>query len=224
MAGLLGALLGSAKARKLARLDGTRVSHDAAVLDAHDARGIVLGELRVVRHHDDEAVAGHLGQQVHDLDARLGVQGARGLVCQHDLWVVHESAGDGDALHLAAGELSRALVDVLAQAHALERRTRALAALRAAHAGERERKLDVLQDRLVGNEVVALEHEADAVIAIRVPVRVRVVLGGDAVHDDVAGVCVVEAAKDVEERRLARARGAKHGHELALAKRDGDAV
>ena len=221
---LLGALLGGALGGEPGRLDGARVPHDPAVLDTHDARGVVLGELRVVRDHDDEAVAGNLGKQVHDLDARLGVKGSRGLVCQHDLWVVHKGAGDGHALHLSAGELGRSLVDVLAQAHALERRAGALAALGATDARQRERELDVLQDRLVGNEVVALEHEANAVVAVRVPVRIRVVSRGNAVHDDVARVRVVEAAQDVEKRRLARARGAEHGHELALSKRYGDAV
>ena len=100
----------------------------------------------------------------------------------------------------------------------------ALAALGATDARQCERELDVLQDRLVGNEVVALEHEANAVVAVRVPVRIRVVSRGNAVHDDVARVRVVEAAQDVEKRRLARARGAEHGHELTLSKRYGDAV
>ena len=175
-------------------------------------------------HHDDEAVARHLCEDVHDLDAGLGVEGAGGLVGQHDLGVVHEGARDCHALHLPAGKLRRPLVDMVAQAHALERLARTLAALGAADARQGEGQLHVGEHRLVRDEVVALEDEANAVVSVGVPVLVGVVLGGDAVHDDVAGVGVVKAAEDVEEGGLARARRAQHRHELALAKRDGDPV
>ena len=122
--------------------------------------------------HDDEAVLRHLGKDVHDLDAGLRVESARGLVRKYDLRVVHEGAGDGHPLHLATGELRRTLVDVVAQAHALERGTGTLATLLAANTRQRERELDVLENRLVRDKVVALEHEADAVVAIGVPVGV----------------------------------------------------
>ena len=98
----------------------------------------MLGKLRVVRDHDHEPVTGHLGEDVHDLDARLGVEGASGLVGQHDLRVVHEGARDGHALHLATRKLGRPLVDVLAEAHALEGRPGTSSALGATHARERE--------------------------------------------------------------------------------------
>ena len=88
-----------------------------------------MGQLGVVRHHDDEAVAGHVAQQVHDLHARLGVEGAGGFVGQQDLGVVDEGARDGDALHLATRHLRGLLVDVVLQADALEGVEGALAAL-----------------------------------------------------------------------------------------------
>ena len=62
-----------------------------------------------------------------------------------------------------------------------------------------------------------MEHEADAVVAVGVPVLVFVLLGGDAVDDKVARVVVVEAADDVEHGGLARPRGTEHRHELVVA-------
>ena len=118
--------------RRQAGVEGVGVASDDAVGQVHDAGGVLLGQLGVVRDHDDEAVVGDLGEQVHDLDARLGVEGAGGLVGQKDLRVVDEGAGDGHALHLAAGELAGLFVHVLAEAHALERLAwRARAARRA---------------------------------------------------------------------------------------------
>ena len=94
--------------------------HDA-VGQVHDAGGVLFGQLGVVRDHDDQAVVCDFGEQVHDLDARFGIERARGFVGQQDFGVVDEGAGDGHALHLAAGQLAGLLVDVVAQAHLLQR-------------------------------------------------------------------------------------------------------
>ncbi len=172
-------------------------------MEVDDARGVLVGKVGVVRDHDDQAVLGDLLEQVHDLHGGGGVKGAGGLVGKEDLRVVDEGAGDGHALHLAARELVGKLVDVLPQADLLERLPGSLLALGGRDAREREGELDVLQDGLVRDEVVALEHEADAVVAVGVPVVVLVLLGGDAIDDEVAGIEVVEAADDVEHRGLA---------------------
>ena len=211
-------------ARGRGGVEGVRVISDAAVGERDDARGVAVGELGVVRDHDDEAVLRDLLEQVHDLHRRRRVKGARWLVGEHDLGVVYEGARDGDALHLAAGELRGAFVNVLCQAHAPEGLHGAATALGVANPREREGELDVLEDRLVRDEVVALEDEADAVVAVGVPVAVVEILGRDAVDQKVARVEVVEAADDIEHGRLARARGAQDGDELVVAKRQAHVV
>jgi hypothetical protein len=140
------------------------------VAEAHDARCVALGELGVVGDHDHQAVLRDLLEQLHHVLARHGVQGARGLVRQHDVRVVHQGAGDGHALHLPARKLAGPLVDLLPQTNALERLRGAAAPLSLAHARQGQRHLNVLEDGLVRNQVVTLEHEADAVVAVRVPV------------------------------------------------------
>ena len=127
--------------------------------------------------HDDQAGLRHLLEDLHDLHACLGVKGAGGLVGQHDVGVVHQGAGDGHALHLPARELVGLLVHLVAQAHRDERLLGTLGALSAAHTRDGERQLNVAQHGLVRDEVVALEDEADGVVAVGVPVLVVVPLG-----------------------------------------------
>ena len=170
-----------------------------------------------MRDHDDQAVVGDLGEQVHDLHTGLGVERARGFVGQQDLGIVDERAGYGDALHLTAGKLARLLVDMLCKPHAAERLDGALATLGAGYAGKREGKLDVFQDGLVWDKVVGLEHEADAVIAVRVPIAIFVLACGHAVDEQVAVVVMIKAADDVEHGGLARTRRPQHRHELVVA-------
>ena len=67
------------------------------------------------------------------------------------------------------------------------------------------------------DQVVALKHKADRVVAVGIPVAVLVLLRGDPVDDEVAAVVAVEPADDVEQRRFARAARAEHGDKLAVA-------
>ena len=74
------------------------------------------------------------------------------------------------------------------------------------------------------NEVIALEHKADAVVAVGIPIAVAEVLGRDAVNQQVARIKVVKSADNVEHRGFARTRGTQNGHELVIAKRQAHAV
>ena len=90
---------------------------------------------------------------------------------------------------------------------------RALAAL---HVAIGERDIQVLIDRQVIDQVIALEHEADVLL-----VQLHPVLGFHAVHRvagefELAGPRAVEHAENAQQRRLARARGAHDGDELTF--------
>ncbi len=168
--------------------------------------------------HDDETVVRDLGEKRHHLFACRGIERARGLVGEQDLRVVDERASDGDALHLSTRELVRPLADVIAEADLRERVYCTLPALGAGDAREREGEFHVREHGLVRDEVVALKDEADAIVAVRVPVAIPEVLSRDTIDDQVAGVVAVEAADDVEKRCLSRARRAEDGYELVLSK------
>ena len=177
-----------------------------------------------MRDHDNQTVARDVLEQVHDLHGRCGIQSAGRLVCQHNLGIINQGAGDGHALHLSTRKLTRALVHVLAQTNGLERLARTLAALGVPHARERKRQLHVFQNGLMRNEVIALEHKADAVVAIGIPIAIVEVLGRNTVDQQVTRVKVVESADNVEHRGLTRTRGPQNGHELVIPKRQAHAV
>ncbi len=153
---------------------GGRVGLDDAVAQTDDAGGIPFGELRIVCDHDDKAFFGNFLQQVHDLNTGLAVQCTGGLVRQQDVGIVHQSAGDGDTLHLTAGHLARPLVQLVAQAHLFQCLGGPAAAFRTRNAGNGQCQLHVGEHRLVGNQIVALEHKTNGVVAIGVPVAVGV--------------------------------------------------
>ena len=69
-----------------------------------------------------------------------------------------------------------------------------------------------------------MEDEADAVVAVGVPVAVFVAFRGDAVDDEVAGVVMVEASDDVEQGGLTRARRPQDRDELVVAEGNRDVV
>ena len=73
------------------------------------------------------AAAGEVADDVEHLADELGVERGGGLVEEQHLRAQGERPGDRDALLLAAGELARVGVGLVAQAHALEQRQRELA-------------------------------------------------------------------------------------------------
>ena len=91
-------------------------------------------------------------------------------------------------------------------------------------AGKTKRQRDVLGGRERRQQVVGLEDEADAIAPeLREPALAQA-LERDAVDGDAARGRPVEPGHDVHERRLAGARRAHDGDELALVQRDGDAA
>ena len=203
---------------------GHGVGEDDAVFQVDDARRVPLGQLRVVGDHDDEAVFRDLFQKLHDLNTRLAVQCAGRLVGQQDVRVVDEGARNGDTLHLAAGHLGGVFVQLVAQANLLQCLSSTAFPLRAGDARDRQGQLDVSENGLMGDQIVALEHETDGVVAVGIPVAVGVLFGGDAVDDQVAAVVPVKAADDVQQGGLAGTTGAEDGDKFVVAQVQADLI
>ena len=185
------------------------------VLDAQHAGGAVGDALVVRDRHEGEALGLQLLEEGEDVGARARVEVAGRLVGEDHGGPGDERAGDRDALALAAGELRGVVVRAVGEADAGERLLRALDALLALHPGVDERRGDVLERGLAGHEVEALEDEADGAVAQqREPVVVEGV-GVDAGEEILPGGGPVEQAEDVQQRRLARARGPDDGDVLA---------
>ena len=116
------------------------------------------------------------------------------------------------------------LVQLVAQTHLFEGFHGSAAALGPGHAGDGQCQLHVGEHRLVGDKVIALEHETNGVVAVGVPVAVGVLLGGDAVDDQVTAIIAVKAADDVEQCGFAGAAGAQDGDKLIVTEVQADIV
>ena len=95
------------------------IFHDPAVGNANHAIG-VAGHFGVVRHQQDRDALLHVqpAEDLQDFLAGVRIQVPRGLVGQQHGGLVHQRAGDGHALLLAAGELRRRMVQPRLQADA----------------------------------------------------------------------------------------------------------
>ena len=199
------------------------VADDLAVGEEEHAVGDRRGVRVVGDHHGRLAEVGdHAAQEREDLAAGARVEVAGRLVGEHDRRPRDERAGDRDALLLAAGELGRAVAEPLGEADLVGELAHPLAVRLAA--GEREREHDVLGRREHRQQVEELEDEADVLTPQEREVVVgelRDVLAGDR-HAALGRA--VEAGEDVHQRRLAGARRAHDGGQLAGGDAEVDAA
>ena len=151
--------------------------------------------------------------------ADLRVQVAGRLVGQQQLRLAGQRARDRHALLLPARELAGQVPHARGQPQLGQRLLDALLALGGRHAAVAQRHVDVVEHVQVGDQVEALEDEADLLVA-----QPRQALVGQpahvlAVQPVLALVEVVQQARHRQERRLARARRPHDGHELAALDR-----
>src|SRR5690606_29880562 len=208
---VLGAI-GPGFGEELAR-DG--VLDDLAVRHEHHPVGGAAGEAHLVGDHEHgHALPGEGGHDVEHLLDHLRVQCGGGLVEQHDLGLHRERPRDRGALLLTAGQLGGVLVALVGDADALQQGQPVPLGLRLGHLAHLDRpERDVLEDRLVREEVEALEHHADVG-----PQRGEgLALGGERLPVDLDGAAVdrLEAVDHAAQRGLARPGRAEHHDDLA---------
>src|SRR3954469_8135365 len=154
--------------------------HLPSVEKADRAAGL-LRETIVVRdhHHGRSVLLVQLLENAHDLVAHGGVEIAGRLVGEHDARLSDDGARDGDALLLAAGELRRKVMNARRKSDAIERRQREFLPLAGCDLAIQQRDLHVVEHRQIRDEVEALEHEAELLVA---HLRQRAVAGAIDVH------------------------------------------
>ena len=100
---------------------GLALLDDDAAVHEDDVVGDLAGEAHLVGHDDHRhALLGELAHDAQHLADELGVEGRGRLVEEHQLGVHRQRPGDGDALLLAAGELRRVGVRLVAEPDLLE--------------------------------------------------------------------------------------------------------
>ena len=171
----------------------------------------------VVRHVDRRRPqvgleAADLGAHLH---AELRVQVRERLVHEERLRVAHDRSAHGHALPLAAGERARLAVEKRLEAEDVGSLVDAPGDLGLLLALELEAERNVVVDREVRVERVALEDHRDVAV-----------LGRNVVHDPLADLQdtlgdVLQPGHHAERGRLAAPRGPDEDHELAVLDPEG---
>ena len=191
------------------------VAGDQAVADADDAPRMPGDVLLVRDDNDGVALLRELLEQRHDFLAGLGIEIAGRFVRQQDGRLVHQRAGDGHALALAAGKFVGLVMNAVGQADVAQRLQRHLPALVGRHAGINQRQLHVAQRVGARQQVEGLEDEADFPVADFGQLVVVHLADLDAVQFVVPAGGRVEAADQVHQRGFARAGRPHDGHVFA---------
>ena len=120
----------------------------------------------IVRHHDHQPVrrvVGNLGQQLEDRFSGVRVEVPGRFVGEQDGRLHHQRSRDGHALHLAARQLRRSMVDPVAESDAVEEFDGPRFGPSQRLTVEKSWESYVLPRRHRRHEVEELEHEPDAV-------------------------------------------------------------
>src|SRR3974390_35629 len=126
----------------------------------------VLRDVQFVGNEDDGvALAVKIFKQVHDFFACLGVKVPGWLVRKNDRGVIHQSAGDSDALALAAGEFVGLVMHPGRQVDALQSKLGLFDTLFRGSAVVDQRQLNVVQRGSARQKIEGLKNETDFLVA-----------------------------------------------------------
>jgi len=158
--------------------------NDVAGLEQDNARGEEQGFAQIVGDEDDglAEAAGEGAEFALELGARDGIERAEGLVHQKDGRIGGESAGDTDALTLAAGKFAGAAMGEFAgfKADKLEHFIDASNGAGGIPVFQGGNKSDVFRDGEMGEEASVLNDVTDAAAeADGVPIAGRAILDED---------------------------------------------
>ena len=138
------------------------------------------------------------------------VEGAEGLVDQHQAGLEHQRPGNRHPLLLTSGQLVRPAVFKPLQAYELQRPLDTLAALPRIEPAHLKREGQIAANRHVGKKRVVLKDDADA------PLAGRQIVHRAAPDADAARGGRLEAGQHHEAGRLAGAGSAQEGQEFPL--------
>ena len=168
--------------------------------------------LLVMRHHDGGQ--SELALQFADLDAhlfaQLGIEVGQGLVEEQHIRPDRERAGERDTLLLPAGQLARQPRRITIELHEPQRFARACLDLGFRKPAHLQPERDVVGDRHVRKQRIALEYHAGVAPPWRQPRHVR------AADAHCAAARLDKARDHAQRRRLAAAGWPKQHEKLAI--------
>ena len=153
-------------------------------------------------NHRGAAMRGSADEQVDDVGTGRRVEGTSWLVGKDRLRLSGQGSRDGDALCLAAGELTWSTTCFGSQSELGEHHASAADRITPADAVDHQRQGDVLVRGQFGQQLVVLEDEAEAASAQYRPRGVVQLINPLAGQPDLTLVRCEDAGEDMKERRL----------------------
>ena len=160
--------------------------------------------------------------KVHDLLGGLPVQIARGFIGNEYGRVRNDGPGNGNALLLSAGELSRIMVHPVCEAHHLKRHFYMFFPFTPRKVGEQQGKLNIFKGGEDRYEVIELEDEAYIDGPPLRQFRLRKSRNIDAADGDNAAVGFIDTGDEVQESALAGTGRTHEGKKLTFGNVEGD--
>jgi len=180
--------------------------------------------LRMRNLDDASASFVQLSEKLHDFFTLRGMQVTGGLVGQNQLGALNDGAGDSHELLLPARKLIGEEVFFANDVEAVEDVANEADALFVGDVFIGEGDFQVLEDRQVVDEVVALENEADIGFVKLIALLYIESVDRLAVKVVLAGPRAIEHADNAEERRLPGSRGSHERNKFTRLNLQGDAA
>lgn len=170
------------------------VGNNLPVRQFYNPVRVCLCKIAVVGDYQHQFVAGEFFEGIEDLFARIAVQCAGGFVSHNYLGILDESAGNGYALFLSAGQGGGFAFGITVQVNLTENVLDCLLVLLFALQFQGEG--DVFLDSELVENVVFLEDEAYKGVAVAVKIRSRKFLAAASLDVYLSAVgCIQTAAK-----------------------------
>ena len=94
-----------------------RIRSDFSVTQSDNAGRVLLSQLRIMCHHNNQTIFGNFFQQIHYLNTCIAVQRPGRFVRQQNIRIVDQGARNGYSLHLTARKLVRTFFYLVAQSN-----------------------------------------------------------------------------------------------------------
>ena len=183
----------------------------------HDSTGLCLcGNSRVVGNEQDRnTLPVEVLQDPHDIGGCLRIEISCGFIGQYDGRLAGNDPGNGHSLLLSARKLTRPVIQSITQAHLFQRFDRHLLPHFTFDPTVGQREHDILQGRPSAEQIKALKHKSDLLIAQSAEPMVIELQRIFAIDADCTRCGPVQTTNNVHQGGLSRAGTTGNGQELS---------
>ena len=175
-------------------------------------------------NHNNETVFCNLLQKIHNLHACLCIKCTGRFIRKQNLRIIDQCTRDCHTLHLSTGHLIWLFMDLATESNLLEHFLRPASALALRDTRQGQCQLDILQHRLVHDQIIALEYKTNAMVPIGIPVLILVFLCCFSLDYQIAIGVLIELSHDIQECCLSTTGMSKNRNKFICPKSNTDSL